>query len=117
MYLPEQFTSTAPAGTFRLVPTATIFPSFVSRVALVSVVMPSLTMVALVNAYCPCLGSLIPFSGNVDCDKAIFENSIMPQANNRLLAFLMCNKFFLCKSIFRRGLKIKTFYIQHVNQP
>ena len=50
MNLPLQFTSTAPAGTLILSPTATIFPSLITRVAFVNVVVASFTMVALVKA-------------------------------------------------------------------
>ena len=50
MYFPLQSTSTAPAGIFKPLPTATIFPSLTTIVAFVMVVPASFTMVALVKA-------------------------------------------------------------------
>ncbi len=50
MYLPVQLITTASFGTGVLVPAETILPSRITKVALLIVVCPSFTMVALVKA-------------------------------------------------------------------
>src|SRR6476619_175298 len=106
MNLPAQLTTTVPSGTLRFVPTARILPSLMIMVAFVSVVFASFTMVALVNAYCPCLGSATPFSGKVDWARANLPRSKTLHAMRQLFAFFMLNvlDYFVWELKFRRGL-------------